>query len=72
MPLTGSRRARDASTGRRVTVTLNRATGAVTVTGTFSGLSSTATVAHIHGPAAVGVNGPVLVPLTVTPDIPAR
>jgi hypothetical protein len=48
-----------------VTVSLNRTTGAVTVTGTFSGITSMATAAHIHGPAAVGANGPVLVPLTV-------
>jgi hypothetical protein len=48
-----------------VTVILNRNNGAVTVTGTFSGLTSNATVAHIHGPAAVGVAGPILVPLNV-------
>ena len=48
-----------------VQVTLNRTTGAVMVTGTFSGLSSNATAAHIHGPAAVGMNGPILVPLTL-------
>ena len=39
-----------------VTVILNRNNGAVTVTGSFIGLTSNATVAHIHGPAAVGVN----------------
>jgi len=48
-----------------VTVILNRNNGAVTVTGSFSNLSSNAKAAHIHGPAAVGVNAPVLVPLTV-------
>lgn len=48
-----------------VTVSLNKTTGAVTVTGNFSGLTSMATAAHIHGPAAIGMNGPVLVPLTV-------
>jgi len=48
-----------------VTVILNRNTGAVTVTGTFQNLTSNATAAHIHGPAAVGVNAAVLVPLTV-------
>jgi hypothetical protein len=48
-----------------VTVSLNRTTGAVTVTGNFSGITSGATAAHIHGPAAVGAIGPVLVPLTV-------
>jgi hypothetical protein len=48
-----------------VTVTLNRTTGAVAVNGTFSGLTTPATAAHIHGPAAIGATGPVLVPLTV-------
>ena len=48
-----------------VTVILNRNTGAVTVTGTFSGLTSNATAAHIHGPAPVGMNAAILVPLTV-------
>jgi len=58
------------STGTgRVTVTLNQTTGDVTVTGMFSGLSAPATEAHVHGPAAVGAVGPVLFPLTVTPDI---
>jgi hypothetical protein len=58
------------STGSgRVTVTLNKTTGDVTVTGTFTGLSAPATEAHIHGPAATGAIGPVLFPLTVTPDI---
>ena len=49
-----------------VTVMLNKTTGAVTVTGNFQGLTSNATAAHIHGPAAVGVNAPVLVPLTIS------
>ena len=53
-----------AATGT-VTVTLNRTTGAVAVNGSFSGLSSNATAAHIHGPAAVGSNAAVLIPLTV-------
>ena len=58
------------STGSgRVTVTLNKTTGDVTVTGMFSGLSAPATEAHIHGPAAAGAIGPVLFPLIVTPDI---
>ena len=52
----------------RVTVTLNKTTGDVTVTGMFSGLSAPATEAHLHGPAAAGAIGPVLFPLTVTPD----
>ena len=49
-----------------VTVTLNKTNGNVTVVGTFSGLSSPATMAHIHGPAAVGAPGPAIVTLTVT------
>jgi hypothetical protein len=53
-----------------VTVVLNRNNGAVTVTGSFTGLGSDATVAHIHGPAAVGVAGPILFPLNV-PSAPS-
>jgi hypothetical protein len=49
-----------------VMVVLNKTNGNVTVTGTFSGLSTPATAAHIHGPAAVGAPGPIIVPLTVT------
>jgi hypothetical protein len=68
MTLTGSQEVpTNASTATgTVTVTLNKTNGNVTVVGTFSGLSSPATVAHIHGPAAVGAPGPTIVPLTVT------
>src|SRR5262245_52616893 len=48
-----------------VQVSLNKTTGAITVTGSFTGLTSDATAAHIHGPAAVGSTAPVIVPLTV-------
>ena len=48
-----------------VKVTLNQTTGEVTVSGSFTGLTANATAAHIHGPAAVAMNGPILVPLTV-------
>lgn len=67
MQLTGAQEVpMNASAGTaNVTVILNRNNGAVTVTGSFSSLSSNATAAHIHGPAAVGANGPILVPLTV-------
>jgi hypothetical protein len=51
-----------------VTVVLDRTTGAVTVNGTFSGLSSNGTVAHIHGPAAVGQSAAPIVPLMVSPS----
>jgi hypothetical protein len=47
-------------------VTLDDVTGMVSVSGTFSGLSSSATAAHIHGPAAVGMNAGVLVALSAT------
>lgn len=58
------------STGSaRVTVTLNKTTGNIVVTGMFDGLSAPATVAHVHGPAAVGAIGPVLFSLTVPPDM---
>ena len=48
-----------------VKVMLDRTTGAVTVSGSFNNLTSNATVAHIHGPAAVGSNADVLIPLIV-------
>jgi hypothetical protein len=42
------------------TVLLNAAETQITANMTFSGLSSAQTAAHIHGPAPVGVNAPVL------------
>ena len=50
------------------TVTLNETTGAVSVSGTFSGLTGPATMAHIHGlETAPGVgNANVIVPLVAT------
>lgn len=48
------------------TGTLDDVTGAITLTGSFSGLVAPATAAHIHGPALPGVNGPVILPLTVS------
>jgi hypothetical protein len=47
-------------------ITLDDVTGAVTVSGSFTGLTSTATAAHIHGPAAPGMLGGILVTLTET------
>lgn len=67
MTLTGAQEVpvnTSAATGN-VQVMLNRTTGAVTVTGSFSGLSSNATVAHIHGPAGLGTTAPPLITLTV-------
>lgn len=52
-----------------VTVTLNRTTGDIAVMGDFVGLAAPATTAHIHGPAGTDSVGPVLIPLTVTPDM---
>jgi len=48
------------------TVKVDVTTGAVTVTGTYQGLTSTATAAHIHGPALVGTSGPIIVTLAVS------
>ena len=48
-----------------VQVTLNKTTGAITVTGSFANLTTPATAAHIHGPAVVGSTAAVIVPLTV-------
>jgi uncharacterized delta-60 repeat protein len=41
-------------------VTLNAAENQITVNMTFTGLSSAQSAAHIHGPAHVGANAPVL------------
>jgi hypothetical protein len=49
----------------RTIVALDLATGDVRVNGIYSGLSGSATAAHIHA-APAGVNGPILVPLTVS------
>ena len=42
-------------------ITYDPATRVISWTVTYSGLSGTATMAHFHGPAAAGANGPVLV-----------
>ena len=44
-------------------VILDKATGDVTVDGTYSGLMGTAIAAHIHGPAPAGMNAGIIVPL---------
>ena len=51
----------NSSTGTgTVTVTLNALTGAITVAGSFSNLTSGYTNSHIHGPAAEGANAGVI------------
>lgn len=40
---------------------LNESAGTISYTITFSGLGSNQTASHIHGPAARGVNGPVII-----------
>ncbi len=46
------------------------ATHVLTYTITFSGLSGPATMAHFHGPAAIGANAAVVVPLGKDPVSP--
>jgi hypothetical protein len=46
------------------TVTMDDVTGAVSVTGNYSGLSTSATLAHIHGLAPPGSNAGIIVSLT--------
>jgi len=48
------------------TITLDDVAGTVSVTGSFSGLSTTATAAHIHGLAGPGVNAGIIIGLTET------
>ncbi len=48
------------------TVTLDDVTGAVSVSGSYSGLLAAVTAAHIHGLAPVGANAGVIVGLNVT------
>jgi hypothetical protein len=53
-----------ASTGSgSVIATLDTATGELGYTVDYKGLSSAATMAHIHGPAAEGANAGVIAPL---------
>jgi hypothetical protein len=52
-------------------ITYDPATREVTWSVTFSGLSGPATMAHFHGPAAEGKNGPVVVWLSVKGEAPS-
>jgi hypothetical protein len=49
------------------TVVLDTSTDTITVNESWSGLTAPATLSHIHGPAPVGVNAPVLFPFTGVP-----
>jgi CHRD domain/PEP-CTERM motif len=49
-------------------VQLNDVADTITVNTSFSGLTSPATLAHIHGPAPVGADAPVLFPFTGVPN----
>ncbi|HXD31752.1 MAG TPA: TIGR03118 family protein [Pyrinomonadaceae bacterium] len=51
--------------GTGVVIVTDEATGAAKVSLNFSGLTSRANAAHIHGPAAEGVNAPILFPITI-------
>src|SRR5438309_479429 len=58
-------------------VRLNDTLDQITVDLTFFGLTSSATAAHIHGPAPAGVNGPVVftvvgVPATASGSVPEQ
>lgn len=48
------------------TLTLDLATSVLTVSGSYSGLTSNANVAHLHGPAAVGANAGIIFGLTIS------
>jgi hypothetical protein len=50
------------------TVVLNDVADTITVNTSFSGLTSPAIMGHIHGPAPVGVNAPILFPFTGVPN----
>ena len=52
-----------------VTATFDTATNVLTYHAVFSQLSGPATMAHFHGPAAVGANAKVQVPVTTSPIV---
>jgi Cu/Zn superoxide dismutase len=54
------------------TLTLNEDTKTATLTGSAASLSGDLKGAHIHGPAAVGANAPVLFELEFTNDTAAK
>jgi len=56
-------------TGTGIVIVTNEATGAAKVSLAFSGMTSGTTAAHIHGPAAPGVNAPILFPLPIATGV---
>jgi hypothetical protein len=66
--LTGSQEVPPVSTSGQgmCTITLDDVTGAVSVSGSFSGLTTSATMAHIHGLGAPGTTAGIIVTLTET------
>lgn len=58
----------NASTGRGdATVTFTKSTKTLAWVVTYGGLTGPATMAHFHGPANVGANAPVILPIANTP-----
>ena len=53
-----------------LTLTVDFGTGTVAYSGSFAGLVGPSTVAHIHGPAPLGMNAGVILPLNVVPGSP--
>jgi hypothetical protein len=51
------------------TVTLNGAMTSFDVDLTWTGLTAPASAGHIHGPAPVGTNAPVIFPFAITPGV---
>jgi len=56
--------ATDGATGT-ATVTFDHSDNSIVLSGTVTGLTGDAQMAHIHGPAAIGVTAPVLVTLVL-------
>jgi hypothetical protein len=52
--------------------TFDTATKTLSWNVTYSGLTGPASMAHFHGPAAVGVNAGIVVPITGTLDSPIK
>lgn len=50
-----------------ITGTYDQGTGMISINVTYSGLSGTGTVSHIHGPAPAGVNAGIIILLNLVP-----